>query len=114
VDVLEDAGTDEKGLARELFFGDTGPKHDRPGNLVPRHDVFHGERGDDVERHTAVVAFTVAGGAGNHDIVRGGGRLLIRLRNAVDVRAERDDRRSLAPSGHPGGGYAGDAAFDGE
>ena len=41
----------------------------------------------------------------------GHARLLRRLRDAVDVGAERDDRLAAAPGGHPGGRDAGDAAL---
>jgi len=38
--------------------------------------------------------------------------LLRRLRDAVDVAAEGDDRRAGAPARHPGGGDAGDPFLD--
>ena len=84
----------------------------RAGNLLARHDVLHGERGDDVERDAAVVPFAVGGRARDHPCATGDAGLLARLRDPVDVGAERDDRRAAAPFRDPRGGDTGDAAFD--
>jgi hypothetical protein len=80
--------------------------------VVLLHDVFYGEGGGDLEGDAGVVAFTVAGCAGDDGVVVGDAGFLRGLRDAVDVRAEGDDGLALAPGGHEGGGDAGDAALD--
>ena len=59
-----------------------------------------------------VVSFAVAGRAGDDRILVADAGLLIRLRDVVDVGAERDDRLARAPRGDPGGRNAGEAARD--
>ena len=61
------------------------------------HDLLHRQRGHDVHRLTGVVALAVARAAFDDRLVLGDARLLRCLRNAVDVRAERDDRLAGAP-----------------
>ena len=51
---------------------------------------------------------------GHDPVASGRGRLLIGLRNAVDVRAERDDGFAAAPLRYPRGRHAGDTALDSE
>ena len=101
VDVLEHAVAHEPGLRRHELFGDAGPQHDRAGQLVALHDPLHGDRRDDVERHAGVVAFAVTRRALDDRIVIRDARLLRRLRNAVDVGAERDHRLARSVGRHP-------------
>ena len=56
------------------------------------HDLLHREHRGDVQRHAGVVPFAVSGRAVDDRIVIADARLLRRLRNAVDVRADGDHR----------------------
>ena len=111
VDVLEEAGAHEIRLGAEQFLGDAGPDHQRAGQLLALHEPLHRQRGDDVERRARVVAFTVARRAIDHRVVVRDARLLVALRDAVDIRAERDHRLAAAPRRHPRAGDTGHAVF---
>jgi hypothetical protein len=54
------------------------------------------------------------GGALDQLLAVGNAGLLVCLRDAVDVAAERDDGWARAPARYPGGRHAGNAALDGE
>ena len=114
VDAVEPAVTDEPRLGGEQLLGDTGPHDDRARQPLALHDLFHRERGDDVDRLTGVVTFAVAGRAVDQRLAIGDARHLRRLRNAVDVRAERDDGLTATPRRPPRGRHAGNAGLDRE
>src|SRR5438132_660960 len=78
------------------------------------HDLLHGERRRDVQRHARVVPFAVAWRALDQRIVVRDARLLRRLRDAVDVGAERQDWLARPPACHPRGRNAGDPFLHGE
>ena len=65
-------------------------------------------------RLSGVVPFAVAGRAFDHRLVIRDAGLLRRLRDAVDVGAERDDRLARSPRRHERGRNAGDAFLHGE
>ena len=90
VDVLEYSRSHEERLSRDLLLGDARPEHERAANLLAHHHVLHGERGEDVQRHTAVVPFAVSGRARYESRARRHARRLVRLRDAVDVRPQCD------------------------
>ena len=90
VDVLEEAGAHVVGLGSELLFGDARPDHDRARQLLALHHPLHRDGGEDVERRAGVVPLAVAGRAVDDRIAIRDAWLLRRLRNAVDVRSERD------------------------
>ncbi len=100
VDVLEQAGAHVVRLRAQLLLGDARPDHDRAGKLLALHDALDRDRRKDVERRAGVVPLAVPRRAVDDLIAIGDARLLRRLRNAVDVRAERDHglaRSVLAP-----------------
>src|SRR6185436_3638196 len=102
-------GPDEVGLRADELLGGAGPDADRAGQLLALHDLLHRERRGDVHRLAGVVAFAVSGRAFDHRLVPRDRRLLRRLRDAVDVRAERDHGLARSPRRHERGGNAGDA-----
>ena len=114
VHVFEDALAHQVSLAAQQLFGDARPKLDRPRKLGALHQPFDGNRRGDVERLARVMTFTVAGCAFDHRVVIGDAGFLRGLRDAIDVRAERNDRLARSPGRHPGGWDAGDAALNAE
>ena len=82
--------------------------------MLALHDLLHDERGGDVQRHAGVVPFAVPRRAVDDRIVIGDAGLLRRLRDAVDVGAERDDRLARAPARHPRGRNAGQILLHGK
>ena len=114
VDALEVAVADVVCLRSQEFFCHAIPDFECAGDVVLDHDVFDRERGDDVDGVAGVVAFAVAGRAEDDGIVIRDAGLLRGLRNAVDVRAERDGgaASTVRPRSHVAGGDAGDAALD--
>ena len=80
--------------------------------MLALHHLLHRQRGNDIERHTGIVAFSVTRGAFDHRIVIRHAGLLRSLRDIVDIGSERDDRLALPPRRDKCGGNAGDAAFD--
>ena len=114
VHVLEHPIANEPRLRRHQFLGHTRPEHQRARQLVALHDLLHRNRRDDVERHAGVVAFAVARRAFDDRIVIRHAGLLRRLRNAVDVGAQRDHGLARSPCGHPRRGNARLAARDRE
>ena len=114
VDILEEALTHEVRLGADQFLGRTRPDADRARQLLALHDLLHGDGGRDVHRLTGVVALAVPGRAFDHRrVVRHPG-FLRRLRDAVDVGAERDHRLPRPPRRHERGRDAGDALLHGE
>ena len=106
VDVVEHPGPDEVRLAAELLLGDAGPDHERAVDLLPLHDLLHRERRGDVHRLAGVVTLAVPRRPVDQRLaVRRAGRLR-RLRDAVDVAAERDHRPSGTPPGEPAARHA--------
>ena len=112
VDVLEEAVAHEVGLRADQLFGGPRPDPDGARQLLALHDFLHGDRRRDVDRLPGVVSFAVSGRALDHRRVIGDARLLRRLRDAVDVRAECDDGLARAPRRHERGRNAGDAFLD--
>src|SRR5204863_643792 len=76
------------------------------------HHLLRGERRANLQRHPRVVALAVPGCAVDDRIVKCDARLLRRLRDAVDVGAERDDRLARSPPRRPCRRNAGDAALN--
>src|SRR6185369_6314020 len=68
----------------------------------------------DLERHPRIVSFAVAGRALDDRFVPGDARLLRGLRDAIDVRAEGNDRLARSPSRGPCRRDAGNALLDRE
>ena len=99
-------------LVAEQFLGYPWPDHDGSRNPLALHDLLGGERTDDDHRLPGVVPLPVAGGALDQRLVVGDARFLGRLRDAVDVAAERDHRRAGAPARHPGRGNPRDPLLD--
>ena len=114
IDAVEHAGPHQKRLARQLLFSHARPEHDRAGNFLPRHELLHRQRGNDVERHAAVVPFAVSWRTAHQRVARRRTGLLVGLRNAVDVGAQGDHRRSAAPLCHPRRRDPGHTPFNGE
>ena len=85
-----------------------------PGSFSRSMIFFTRDRGGDVQRLAGVVPFAVARRAFDDRIVIRDAGLLRRLRNAVDVRAQRDHRLARSPGRHERGRDAGDALLDGE
>ena len=112
VDVFEHSSANVVSLGADQLLGDAGPEADGALQMLALHHLLHGQRGHDVQRHAGVVPFAVSGRAFDHGLMPGHAGFLRRLRNIVDVGAERDDRLALAPGGDPGGGNAGDVAID--
>ena len=95
---LNKPGAHEVRLGADELLGRARPDPDRAGELLALHDLLHRDRRGDVERLPGVVPFAVARRAFDHRIVIGDAGLLRRLRNAVDVRAEREHRLARAPA----------------
>ena len=112
VDVAEHPRADEIRLGADELLRDTRPQLQRAGQVLALHDLLHGERRRDVQRHTRVVPFAVPGRALDDRIVIRHARLLRRLRDVVDVRADRDHRLARSPRREPGGRDTGVAALD--
>ena len=108
VDAVEHAVADQVGLAAEQLLGHARPQHHRAGDLLPLHDLLQRERRDDIHGLAGVVALAMSRRAFDHRLVVCDARLLRRLRNAVDVAAERDHGPARAPVGDPGGRQARD------
>ena len=114
VDVLEDAGAHVVRLGAEQFLGHAGPELQRALQVLLLHDLLDRERGGDLQRHAGVVPFAVAGRTFDDRLVPGDARLLRRLRDVVDVGAERDHRLAAAPRRRPRRRNAGDALLNRE
>ena len=114
VDVLERAGAHVVRLRAEQFLGDARPELQRARQALLLHDLLDRQRRGDLQRHARVVAFAVARRAFDDRLAIGDARLLRRLRDAVDVRAERDDRLARSPARHPRGRNAGEVLLDRE
>ena len=114
VDVLEEALAHEVRLGPDQLLGRARPDADRARQLLALHDLLHRDRGGDVHRLPGVVALAVPGRAFDHRRVVGDAGLLRRLRDAVDVGAERDHRLARSPRRHERGRDAGDPLLHGE
>ena len=114
VNVLEESRAHVVRLGRQLFLGDARPQHESPGELLALHDALHRDRSDDVERHAGVVPFAVPGSAVDDRSAIRHTRLLRRLRNAVNVRAQRNDRLAGAKARRPCRWNAGDTSLNRE
>src|SRR5215210_9596685 len=60
VDVLEQSGANEIRLGADQLLCRTRPDPDSAGKLLALHDLLHGKRRRDVQRHAGVVAFAVS------------------------------------------------------
>ena len=114
VHVLEEAVAHVEGLPCHEFLRDPGPDDDGAAEFLPLHDALDRQRRRDVHRHAGVVAFAMAGRALDQGFVPRNPGLLVRLRQAVDVRAQGDDRLARPPGREPRRRDAGDAFRDGK
>jgi len=122
VDVREErhVGVSEQSVARVVrlgahqLLGHAGPDLNRARQLLALHEAFHGERRVHDHGESRVVPFAVAGAAVHHRQPARDARVLRRLRNAVDVGAERNDRLAAAPRGDPRGRDAHEPFLHGE
>ena len=101
VDILEDARLNEERFRAEFLFRDAGPELNGAFEMLALHDLLHGERRQDVQRNTGIVAFAMSGSARDQGLMPGHGRLLRSLRYVVDVGTKRDDGLALAPRRNP-------------
>src|SRR2546426_3643319 len=102
VHILEVSVSHKKSLGSQKLFCDSGPEHQRAGQLLAFHDLLHGKRGGDVQRDSGIVTFAMARSAFNDGIVIGDSRFLRGLWNSINVTAERDDGLAGSPSRCPG------------
>ena len=98
-------------LVPSELFGGPRPDPDRPGKLLPLHDLLHRDRRGDVDRLSRVVSLAVSRPAFDQRVAIGDAGLLRRLRDAVDVGAERNHRLAGSPARHERGRDAGDPLF---
>src|SRR5690606_38407095 len=89
----------------------SGPDADGARNLVALHDLLERERRRDVHGLPRIVPLAMPGSAFDDRVAVGDAGLLRRLRNAVDIRAERDNGFARAPARHEGPRNTGDALF---
>ena len=114
VDVLEEPGADEVRLRADELLGHPGQIRIVPGSFSRSMIFFTASAAVMLSGLAGVVPFAVTGRAFDHRIVVGDARLLRRLRDAVDVGAERDHRLARSPRRHQRGRNAGDALLHGE
>ncbi len=114
VDVVEDALPHEVRLGGDLLLGDARPDEERAVDVLPLHDLLHGQGGDDVDGLPGVVPLAVARRHGEDGIAVRHARLLVRLRDPVHVGAQGDDRLTgaVGPAGRPGRRHARHAELD--
>src|SRR5262247_1044706 len=60
IDIFEDAGADVVRLCSQEFFRHAWPELDGSGKMLPFHDSLHLQRGEDIERHSGIVAFSMS------------------------------------------------------
>ena len=101
VHVLEHTVAHEERLGAEGFLGDARPDDERARQLVAVEDLLHRESRSDDQRMSGVVSFTVPGRASNQLFPRHDSWRLVRRRQAVHVRAERDNRVAGSILGDP-------------
>src|SRR5215471_6686025 len=63
--VFEDSRANKIGFAAEVLFRDSRPELDRAWEVLALHNLFHCQSGDDVQRHSGVMTFSVARGGFN-------------------------------------------------
>ena len=112
VHVLEHAVAHVVCLGGDQFLGHSRPQADGAGEVLALHHLLDRQRGDDVQRHPGIVAFAVSRRAFDQRLVPADAGLLRRLRDVVDVAAQRDHGLARSPACHPRGGNAGHAALD--
>jgi hypothetical protein len=100
--------------AERPLLGHARPELERARQALLLHDLLHRQRGGNLQRHPGVVPLTVPGRADHDRIAVGDARLLRRLRDAVDIRSERDHRFARSPRCHPRRRDAGEVVLDGE
>ena len=112
VHVVEMARADEPRLRGEQLLRDARPDDDGPGDALAFHHFLGGESSHHDHRLAGVVALAVAGSTLDERVVVRDPGLLGRLRDPVDVAAQRNHGRARTPTRHPGGGDAGDPFLD--
>src|SRR5262249_2459523 len=101
-------------LRPELLLSHAGPEPESTRNALPLHGPLHHERWGDIERLARVVPLAVPRSSFDERRVKRHARFLRRLRNAVDVAADRDHGLARTPCRHPRRRDAGDALLDRE
>ena len=101
IDVVEHPRPYVVRLAAELLLGNAGPDQQGARDALPFHDVLHREHRGDVHRLTRVVALTVSRSTLDQRLAIRDPRHLRRLRDAIDVAAERDHRAARSPPRDP-------------
>ena len=112
VHILEQAGANVICLGADQLFGYARPQSNSALQMLAFHHFFDCQRCGNVQWHTGVVAFAMSRRAFNQRVVIAHTGLLRRLRNAVDIGAERDHRLARSPTRHPSRRYAGDATLN--
>src|SRR5262249_5653518 len=111
VDVPQHPVADEPRFRADELLGDARPDLDRAGQPLALHDLFHREDRGDVHGLARVVPFAMPRRAFDHRRLVADARLLRRLRDAVDVRADGDDGFPAAPRRLPRSRHAADATL---
>ena len=101
VNILKQSATNKIGLRSQLLLSNTWPQHDRSWNLFAFHELLENERRRNVHGLARIVPFAVAWGAFDNWVVVSHAGFLRRLRNAVDVTPERDNRLARSPGRNP-------------
>src|ERR1051326_6565569 len=63
VGIFEDTGADIVSFRSQQFFSYSRPQFDSSGQMLPFHNFLHCQGGKDIERHSGIVAFSMAGRA---------------------------------------------------
>jgi hypothetical protein len=114
IDVLEIAGTHEKRPADKLFLGGAKRDNDRSGNVEALHGLLHRECGGSGNTAMCVVAFHVAGSAGDERLALDRAERLRTLGQRIDFGDDGDYRLAGAPLCPKVGRHARAANFDRE
>jgi len=92
VDAIEHPVPHEERLRPKLLLGDPRPDEQRAVDVLPLHQLLHVEGRHDVHGLPRVVPLTVSRCHREDRATVAHARLLIRLRNPIDIRTECDDR----------------------
>jgi hypothetical protein len=109
-----ESGAHEIRLGPDELLRRAWPDADGSRKLLALHDLLHRDGGRDVHCLPGIVALAMPGCAFDHRRVVGNARLLRRLRDAVDVGPECDDRLAGSPGGHERRRDAGNPLLDAE
>ena len=112
IDIVVASVPGKPGFRRHQLLRDAWPQYDRARQVFAFHDFLDRQRSRDVHGLAGIVAFAVSGGAFDHRLAIGDAGHLRRLGNAVDIRAECNDRFAAAPGRPPGAGNPGYAGFN--